>query len=172
MPEVKATKKLPEINREAKLVFSMVEVIEHIPKERHPILIENITRLQPDLIIITTPNIQFNKFFNMVQGELRDKDHKFEFNPEEFEKFVESMSTNQYDCVIRGLQYPNPSRITGQYKHKLEDFKSVPATLMAILTLKKRSVERYEFDGFVELPLIQKPQATHKFKELISVDKP
>lgn len=75
----------------------------------------------------------------MKQGEFRDSDHKFEFNPEEFEKFVESMSANKYDCVIRGLQYPNPSRITGQYKHKLDDFKNVPATLMAILTLKKRT---------------------------------
>jgi hypothetical protein len=56
--------------------------------------------------------------------------------------------------VIKGLQYPNPSRITGQFKHKLEDFKDVPASLMAILNLKKRIVDKYEISGFVELPLL------------------
>lgn len=121
----------------------MVEVIEHIPQERHPTLIENIRRLQPDVIIITTPNREFNKFFNMKAGEFRDLDHKFEFNPEEFEKFVESVASNRYDCVIKGLPYPNTSRITGQYKHKLEDFKDVPGSLMAILNLKKRTSDHY-----------------------------
>ena len=62
---------------------------------------------------MTTPNVEFNKFFNMKPGELRDKDHKFEFNPTEFEKFVERMSANKYDCIIKELKYPNPSRITG-----------------------------------------------------------
>jgi hypothetical protein len=63
----------------------MVEVIEHIPVAKLPTLIENIRRLEPDVIIITTPNREFNKFFNMKAGEFRDLDHKFEFNPAEFE---------------------------------------------------------------------------------------
>lgn len=95
------------------------------------------------MIIITTPNREFNKFFNMKAGEFRDLDHKFEFNPEEFEKFVESVAGNRYDCVIKGLPYPNTSRITGQYKHKLDDFKDVPGSLMAILNLKKRTLDHY-----------------------------
>lgn len=121
----------------------MVEVIEHIQKEKHPILIENLRRLEPDIIIFTTPNRNFNRFFNMKAGEFRDVDHKFEFNPEEFEKFVESVATDRYDCIIKGLPYPNTSRITGQFKHKLEDFKDVPGSLMAILNLKKRTNNHY-----------------------------
>lgn len=95
------------------------------------------------MIIFTTPNREFNKFFKMKPGEMRDADHKFEFNQEEFEKFVESVSGNRYDCVIKGLPYPNTSRIIGQYKYKLEDFKDVPATLMAILNLKKRTTSHF-----------------------------
>jgi hypothetical protein len=132
----------------------MVEMIEHIPMERHPTLIENIRRLEPDVIIFTTPNREFNRFFNMKPGELRDSDHKFEFNPEEFERFVESVSGNRYDCAIKGLPYPNTSRIIGQFKHKLEEFRDVPASLMAILNLKKRTSSHYKIDGFTELPFI------------------
>ncbi len=47
----------------------------------------------------------------MKPGELRDADHKFEFNAAEFQKFIEQFSN--YDCQIRGLPYPNTQRIIG-----------------------------------------------------------
>lgn len=171
MPELHVKKKV-EQQRSNMLIFTLVELIEHIPKEKHTTLIENITRLEPDVIILTTPNREFNKFFNMTEGQMRDTDHKFEFDPSEFEQFVEKMSSSHYDCVIKGLKYPNPSRIVGQFKHKLEEFNEIPATFMAILTLKKRNHPKYEAGGFVELPFIDKPMCIHKFKDLISTEEP
>lgn len=70
--------------KDSMLVFTLLEVIEHIPKAMHATLIKNILSLQPDILIVTTPNIEFNKFFNMQPGQLRDADHKFEFNSAEF----------------------------------------------------------------------------------------
>ena len=70
--------------KDSKLVFTLIEVIEHIPKAMHATLLKNIQSLQPDILIVTTPNIEFNKFFNMQPGQLRDADHKFEFNAAEF----------------------------------------------------------------------------------------
>ena len=100
----------------------MVEVVEHIPLALHQNLFENIFNLLPDTVLITTPNRDFNKFFNMPEGELRDDDHKFEFTQAEFMIFAEKHRPHGYTVSVRGIEYPNPARIVGQYKHEYAKF--------------------------------------------------
>lgn len=78
----------PAQTSDSKLVITMVEVIEHIYESKHEALFENIFSLAPDYLIITTPNREFNRFFNMEQGQVRDADHKFEYDRNEFNDFV------------------------------------------------------------------------------------
>jgi hypothetical protein len=40
--------------------------------------------MKPEIVIMTTPNITFNKFFGNKENELRNSDHKFEFTEEQF----------------------------------------------------------------------------------------
>lgn len=99
-------------------MLTLIDIIEHIPLQEHAQLFKNLYELQPTIIVITTPNKQFNKFFNMRDDEFRDPDHKFEMTAEEFSAYIESHCANaEYDYEVGGIEYPNPLRIVGQYKH-------------------------------------------------------
>lgn len=65
----------------------LCEVIEHIELERVGQVIDNILFLKPKNFILSTPNKDFNKFFEGLKGELRYYDHRFEFTYKEFESF-------------------------------------------------------------------------------------
>lgn len=62
----------------------LVEIIEHIIDKNW---IHQFFRLQPDLIIVTTPNYSYNVLtppHTLESNGLRNKDHKFEFTTQEF----------------------------------------------------------------------------------------
>lgn len=65
----------------------LIEFIEHVEKDEAlnilGALIENINVKQ---ILISTPNRDFNKYFNIPEGELRYDDHIYEMNEEEFNR--------------------------------------------------------------------------------------
>ena len=100
----------------------MLEFIEHIPQLSHAQVMSNVFALEPDLVLVTTPNKEFNKFFNLREDEVRDPDHKFEYNTAQFEEWVRTHSSELYEVEVSGVKYPNPARILGQYKHKPEEF--------------------------------------------------
>lgn len=80
----------------------IVEVIEHLDKFRFPYF-ENVIfkYANPKTIIITTPNIEYNVKYDMEKDSLRHKDHKFEWNREEFKQWCEHItSTYNYDYKI------------------------------------------------------------------------
>ena len=64
----------------------VIEVIEHIDSERLPAFEEALFGFAaPDLILLTSPNREYNvKYENMAAGNLRHKDHRFEWSREEF----------------------------------------------------------------------------------------
>ena len=101
--------------------------------EQHPGLYQNIFQLEPDYVVITTPNKDFNKYFNMQPHEVRDPDHKFEFTQQDFHTYCNtwfSKVADNYIMELTGIEYPNPKRIEKQYKYTYSEFKDVPATLM------------------------------------------
>lgn len=88
--------------------ITLIEVIEHIEIERLENLEQNVFGLiSPKLVIVTTPNYEFNRFFQDVEKfillllssfkenrpDFRHDDHKFEWVREEFKNWAERIST-------------------------------------------------------------------------------
>lgn len=67
-----------------------IELIEHLEAdvlEKFPQTVFEYT--EPWLVIVTTPNKDFNEFFpNMPNGEFRHPDHKFEWTRKEFQEWL------------------------------------------------------------------------------------
>ncbi|MGM0913480.1 MAG: methyltransferase domain-containing protein [Pseudomonadota bacterium] len=64
---------------------AMVETIEHVPPEA----LSRVERavfagLRPQLLVMTTPNHEYNPLYDMGPGEFRDPDHKFEWDRARF----------------------------------------------------------------------------------------
>lgn len=86
-----------------------IELIEHVftdVLEAIPNAIFN--EIAPKIAIITTPNAEFNKLFNMKPGEFRHPDHKFEFTREQFNDYCDNIVRNypNYYVQIEGIGPP------------------------------------------------------------------
>lgn len=76
----------------------LVEVIEHLETDRLNTL-ERVVfgEIQPDCVIITTPNSEYNVLFeSMSPGQLRHRDHRFEWTRDEFGSWADDICRN-YD---------------------------------------------------------------------------
>ena len=59
---------------------TLIETIEHIDPGQLGQLGEAVfAGLQPACLIVTTPNVEYNRLFDMPAGVFRDPDHKFEW---------------------------------------------------------------------------------------------
>jgi hypothetical protein len=68
-------------------VLLMVEMIEHMPlKEAKSYVRDLLVKFRPTKVIMTTPNRNFNRHFEI--DRFRHDDHHFEFTPEEFAMFI------------------------------------------------------------------------------------
>ena len=43
----------------------------------------------PDAVIVTTPNREYNPLFGLAAGEMRHRDHRFEWTRPEFRQWAE-----------------------------------------------------------------------------------
>lgn len=70
-------------------VVTLIEVIEHMNVCDLPALVQCVFHhVRPHLVVVTTPNADFNKFFpNHIPGKFRHWDHKFEWTAEEFQNW-------------------------------------------------------------------------------------
>ena len=66
---------------------SLVEVIEHLDKERLPAMEKVVFGFaQPLSVILSTPNAEYNVVFDMLQADaFRHADHRFEWTRKEFD---------------------------------------------------------------------------------------
>ncbi|MEH0157331.1 3' terminal RNA ribose 2'-O-methyltransferase Hen1 [Limibacter armeniacum] len=68
------------------------EVIEHINENRLPVLEENVFGFaQPQYVIVTTPNAEYNALFEESQG-FRHQDHRFEWNRMQFKEWTKKVA--------------------------------------------------------------------------------
>lgn len=65
-----------------------VEVIEHMPIEDARKLVCDLLRRDFRKVVISTPNVEFNKFYRTMTG-FRHDDHHFELNRQEFQDFMQ-----------------------------------------------------------------------------------
>jgi 3' terminal RNA ribose 2'-O-methyltransferase Hen1 len=103
------------IYRDARLagheVATLVEVIEHLDPPR----LEALSRVvfecaRPSHIIVTTPNIEYNVLFEgMKPGQLRHRDHRFEWTRAEFETWAHKVAkTHNYQVTFEPLGAEHP----------------------------------------------------------------
>jgi len=82
----------------------VMEVIEHLDAGRlhafERVLFEN---ARPVTVIVTTPNFEYNvKFEGIPPGQLRHKDHRFEWSRPEFETWARRIA-GQYNYDVKFL---------------------------------------------------------------------
>lgn len=81
-------------------VLVLTEVIEHLEKNERIKLYSLIKELYvPKKIIITVPNIEYNKFI-LKDGELRHKDHKIEFSKEDIDNEIINNLSSMFNFEI------------------------------------------------------------------------
>lgn len=84
---------------------AMVETIEHVPPEG----LSKVERaifagLRPALLVMTTPNREYNPLYDMGPGELRDPDHKFEWDRARFRDWAQGVARrNGYRVRFSGV---------------------------------------------------------------------
>jgi 3' terminal RNA ribose 2'-O-methyltransferase Hen1 len=113
------------IYRDARLaehdVAALVEVIEHLDPPR----LEALSRVvfecaRPRHVIVTTPNIEYNVLYEgMEPGQLRHRDHRFEWTRAEFRAWAESIaSAHPYDVRFEPVGDEHPEHgPPGQLAH-------------------------------------------------------
>ena len=78
----------------------LMEVIEHVDLQRLPALERTVfTDAAPALVIVTTPNAEFNvRFEFLAPGAMRHRDHRFEWTRAEFAAWAERVAAERgYD---------------------------------------------------------------------------
>lgn len=89
---------------------AMVETIEHI-KPAQLSAVEQIVfgQMRPRVIYLTTPNREYNPLFDLHPGELREADHKFEWNRARFVQWAQGIARrNGYRVVLGGIGDEDP----------------------------------------------------------------
>ncbi|XP_006825373.1 small RNA 2'-O-methyltransferase-like, partial [Saccoglossus kowalevskii] len=80
-------------------MMACVELIEHLDPPVLEALRENIFhRIQPNVVVMTTPNADFNVLFKDFQG-LRHWDHRFEWTRQQFQEWGNSIA-DQYNYIV------------------------------------------------------------------------
>jgi 3' terminal RNA ribose 2'-O-methyltransferase Hen1 len=82
-----------------------VEVIEHIDKNRLAAFEDVLfAHARPRVVVITTPNIEYNEKFENMSGPLRHGDHRFEWTRGEFRAWGdEAARRNGYEAVFSDI---------------------------------------------------------------------
>ena len=83
-----------------------IEVIEHLDLNRLAALERVLFEFaQPKLVVITTPNIEYNvRFESLSKGKLRHRDHRFEWTRQEFQNWANSIAERfNYQVNFEGI---------------------------------------------------------------------
>jgi 3' terminal RNA ribose 2'-O-methyltransferase Hen1 len=113
-------------------VFCLQEVIEHMPAFQLSRALDLIFKVyQPKVVLMTTPNRDYNVRFGMKEGEFRHWDHKFEFTERDASTFMTRLAKRfSYDAEIKpvGEAYvPKPER-EGESKSNVMTISAPTAT--------------------------------------------
>ncbi|MEM7760174.1 MAG: 3' terminal RNA ribose 2'-O-methyltransferase Hen1 [Cyanobacteria bacterium P01_A01_bin.40] len=90
---------------------TVIEVIEHLNPNRlaafERVLFEF---TQPKLVIVTTPNIEYNvRFASLPHGKLRHRDHRFEWTRQEFQAWANNVADRfSYQVTFQGIGNEDP----------------------------------------------------------------
>jgi small RNA 2'-O-methyltransferase len=89
----------------------LVETIEHIDPQR----LSRVERavfggLRPPLVLVTTPNQDYNVLHGLARGERRHPDHRFEWGRAKFRQWAQGVADrNRYRVGFAGIGPPDPA---------------------------------------------------------------
>ncbi len=99
-------------------VMILCEVIEHINEARLPMVMRTLLDdYQPQTLIMTTPNREYNAIYELDEQRMRHADHRFEWTRAEFETFCRMWSEyGGYDVTFEGIgehsdEYGQPTQM-------------------------------------------------------------
>lgn len=77
----------------------MVEIIEHVPPELLSLVERTVfADWRPALVVVTTPNREYNVLYGLQEGEYRHPDHHFEWCRAKFRRWASGIAArNGYD---------------------------------------------------------------------------
>jgi SAM-dependent methyltransferase len=83
----------------------MIETIEHVAPQKLSQLEHNMfERMQPEKLIVTTPNSEYNPLYGLAPGQFRDPDHKFEWSRQKFQQWARGVALRQgYQVQFEGI---------------------------------------------------------------------
>lgn len=89
---------------------TLVEVIEHMDPTRLAVLEETLFGwLRPRIVLITTPNRDYNPLYGLHPGEFRDPDHRFEWSRGRFRAWALRLAKrNDYELRLAGIGEAHP----------------------------------------------------------------
>lgn len=84
---------------------AMVETIEHIrPEQLSRVELAVFGEYRPGCLFMTTPNREYNPLFDLAPGELREADHKFEWDRAKFQRWAQGVAArNGYHVRFGGI---------------------------------------------------------------------
>lgn len=84
---------------------AMVETIEHIAPNMLGRVEDTVFGYyRPRVLVMTTPNVEFNELFGLAPNEFRHPDHRFEWNRARFRAWVTGVSRrNGYRVGVSGI---------------------------------------------------------------------
>lgn len=84
---------------------AMVETIEHVEPAMLSQVEQNVFGfLRPRYLFLTTPNREYNPLFGMTPGQMREPDHKFEWDRMKFRRWAGGVAARQgYEVVFGGI---------------------------------------------------------------------
>ncbi|MBE9064903.1 3' terminal RNA ribose 2'-O-methyltransferase Hen1 [cf. Phormidesmis sp. LEGE 11477] len=90
---------------------AVIEVIEHMDLNRLATFEQVLFQFaQPPLVVITTPNAEFNALFpTLEKGHFRHQDHRFEWTRPEFQAWADSLCKRYgYQVEFQGIGFESP----------------------------------------------------------------
>jgi len=90
--------------------IAMVEVIEHLVPARLSAAESTVFgHYRPPLVLITTPNVEYNPLLGLAHGRLRDPDHRFEWPRARFRGWATGLAQRHgYRVECGGIGEPHP----------------------------------------------------------------
>ncbi|MBD0021280.1 3' terminal RNA ribose 2'-O-methyltransferase Hen1 [Gordonia pseudamarae] len=88
----------------------LMEVIEHIDTDRLAVAEYSVfDAMAPRTVVVTTPNREHNIVFGLADGELRHRDHRFEFTRDEFAGWAAGVAERyRYAVELGGVGDDDP----------------------------------------------------------------
>jgi 3' terminal RNA ribose 2'-O-methyltransferase Hen1 len=88
----------------------LMEVIEHVDPPRLDALADNVFGVaRPGAVVVTTPNVEYNVTYGLLEGVTRHPDHRFEWTRAEFRDWAGQVATGHgYDVRFEPVGPPDP----------------------------------------------------------------